>query len=569
MDSDLQDLLALWLGDHDPGDDRRAALLARLRGDETFRAAFVADIRLHGMLKAVQAPEPRWLRLEDEIGWSAEQADEVDALAERVVGEWDRTRRNRRRTRWALAATTVALFAACVYLLFHIGRKDEPRPQVPVSETNIEKNTVATIIQMEGVESASPCFPMREGELVAPGRVHIQSGRLTLAFFSGVSLTVEGPADLDVLSTDRVFLRYGKLRVRVVRGAEGFTVVTNAYEVVDLGTEFGMNLRPDGKSRVMVFEGEAAVSMFGQDGRSVRGALVERRRSVEVDPEGAGIRNIPPQPEVFVPLGEFVPGPLELAPGYPAEVLTAKPWAYWRFQSLVAGRVPNEIEGGPSLRALGGVALERSPAGNSWARFRPGAFTQALIMDGQWAPPRTNGYAIELWLQADLPSREAYGQTALVGLIAADERLASNHVAYLELAGRGRRFPHEPCAIRFLDRWPAAMTGGSDVFSRRTVVPCVWHHVVGQKSGTTLELYVDGERVGTSPASPDAMDAADLGTTACHLVVGRLKQRSLPSLMSEVRPFEGRLDELALYDRPLTPEEINRHAHFRVAGTSR
>jgi hypothetical protein len=568
MDSDLQDLLALWLGDHDPGDQRRGALLARLRGDAAFRGTFVSEIRLHGMLKAVQAPEPRWLRLEDEIGWSAGQPDDVDALAERVMGQWDRTRRNRRRMRWALAATTVALFAACAYLLFHMGRRGEPRPQPLAAEKNLEKNMVATVIQMEGVESASPCFPLREGELVGPGRVHIQAGRLTLAFFNGVSLTVEGPADLDVLGADRVFLHYGKLRARVVRGAEGFTVVANGYEVVDLGTEFGMNLQPDGKSRVMVFEGEAAVSMLGQDGRSVRGAMVERRRSVEVDPS-VGIRDIPPQPEAFVPLGEFVPGPLELAPGYGAEVLAAKPWAYWRFQSLVAGRVPNEIEGGPSLRALGGIALERSPGGNKWARFRPGDYAQALIMDGQWAPPRTNGYAIELWLQADLPSRDAYGQTALVGLIAADERLASNHVAYLELAGRGRRFPHEPCAIRFLDRWPAAQTGGSDVFSRRTVVPCVWHHVVGQKSGATLELYVDGELAGTSPASPDSMDAADFGTTACRLIVGRLKQRSLPPLISEVRPFEGRLDELALYDRPLTPEEIGRHALYRGASTPR
>ena len=28
MDQDLQDLLALWLGDHDPGPERREALLA-------------------------------------------------------------------------------------------------------------------------------------------------------------------------------------------------------------------------------------------------------------------------------------------------------------------------------------------------------------------------------------------------------------------------------------------------------------------------------------------------------------------------------------------------------------
>ncbi len=139
-------------------------------------------------------------------------------------------------------------------------------------------------------------------------------GRLTLAFFSGVSLTVEGPADLELLAADRVFFHHGKLRVRVMPGAEGFTVLTAGYEVVDLGTEFALNREPGGKSRVMVFEGEAAVSVLGKDGRSIRGALVERQRSVEIDPDGGGIREVTPEPEAFVPLGEFVPAPLELAP---------------------------------------------------------------------------------------------------------------------------------------------------------------------------------------------------------------------------------------------------------------
>jgi hypothetical protein len=391
---------------------------------------------------------------------------------------------------------------------------------------------------------------------------------LTLALFSGVSLTVEGPADLELLAAERVFFHHGKLRARVLPGAAGFTVLTAGYEVVDLGTEFALNREPGGKSRVMVFEGEAAVSVLGKDGRSVHGVVIEQRRSVEVDPDGRGIQDVHPQPEEFVPLGELVPAPLELDAGYPAEILAAGPWGYWRFETLEAGRVPSEVAGSPALKTRGGVVLERSPGGNSWARFRPNDYAQALLMEDTWTPPRANGYAIELWVQADLPSRDAFGQTALVGLIAKDERWASNHVSYLELASRGRRFPHEPCTVRFVDRWPAGQNGGSDVFSRRTVVPCLWHHVVGQKSGQTLELYVDGEQVGTSPASPDAGGLDDPGTTACRLLVGRLKQRSLPPDLSEIRPFEGRLDELAVYDRPLKPEEISRHARSRIAGVA-
>jgi hypothetical protein len=560
MDQDLQDLLALWLGDHDPGEARRDALLARLRGDDAFRRAFVGEVRLLGMLRAVQSAEPRWLRLEDEVGWSARQREDVEAMAQRVVRVGRQRLRLRRLVRWSAVAAAVALVAAGLYLTFRPGGSP-PEGQTPPSREGVQ---IATAIQVEDVrwEPGDGATP-GEGGVVTPGRLRLKSGRLTLALLSGVSLSVEGPADLELQTADRVFCRHGKLRVRVPHGAEGFTVLAAGYEVVDLGTEFGLNLEPGGKSRVMVFEGEASVSVLGKDGRSVGSALLNGvRRSVEVDPDAGRIQEVPARPEAFIPLGQFVPAPLELDPGYAAAVRAAKPWGYWRFESLEGGRVPNEIPGGPGLVAMGGIALERSPGGNRWARFRPNDHAQAFLMDGEWAPPRAAGYAIELWVQADLPSPGAFGQTALVGLIAKDMKNASNHVAYLELAARGRRSPQEPCAVRFLDRWPAAMTGGIDIYSRRTVVPSSWHHVVGQKSGDTLELYVDGECIGTSSAKGDGM-------TACRLLVGRLKQWSLPPHLSEIRAFEGRLDELAVYDHPLTPEEIRRHTRLGTAGAPR
>jgi hypothetical protein len=562
MDQDLQELLALWLGDHEVSEERRAALLARLRSDDAFRRAFVDEIHLLGRIKAVQSPEPRWLRLEDEAGWSARQSEADEVLAVRVVGEWQRRQQARRWVRWLLAAAAAVLVAIGLFQALRRAPTPESRPEAPTAR-GVE---MATVIQLDGVQWENEGENPRQGDVVTPGRLRLRAGRLTLAFFSGVSLTVEGPADLELLAANRLFFRCGKLRARVPRGAEGFTVLAAGCEVVDLGTDFGVNLEPGGKSRVMVFEGEASVSVLGKDGRSVRGALLERQRAVEVDPHACRIQDIPPQPEAFVALAKFVPAPLELAPDYAAEVLAARPWGYWRFESLSEGRVPNEVAGRPVLEALGGVDLEGSPGGNHWARFRSNRRAQALLMDGEWAPPRAGGYAIEVWAQADRPSPSAFSQTALVSLIAREDRWPEHHLAYLELTARGRRSPHEPCSVRFLDRWPPAMTGGTDVFSRRTVVPSGWHHVVGQKSGDTLELYVDGECVGTSPARLNARDA-EAATTPCRLLVGRLKRRSLPR-SSEIRAFEGRLDELAVYDRPLTAEEIRRHARMRAAAVA-
>src|SRR5262249_4610241 len=156
-------------------------------------------------------------------------------------------------------------------------------------------------------------------------------------------------------------------RARVPRGAEGFTVLASGYEIVDLGTEFGLNLEPGGKAKLMVFEGEAAVSVLDKEGRSVRGAVLEKRRSVELDPGPGRVQDVPAQPEAFIKLGEFVPVPLDRAGGNAAEFLGAKPWGCWRFEALEAGAVRNQVASRPALKALGGVDVERSPGGNGWA----------------------------------------------------------------------------------------------------------------------------------------------------------------------------------------------------------
>ena len=69
----------------------------------------------------------------------------------------------------------------------------------------------------------------------------------------------------------------------------------------------------------------------------------------------------------------------------------------------------------------------------------------------------------------------------------------------------------------------------------------------------TRQLYVDG--VPTQPVSPQSASASE----PCRLLLGRLKP--LPRLPGRVhsRPFVGLIDELALYNRPLTAAEVRHH----------
>ncbi len=85
------------------------------------------------------------------------------------------------------------------------------------------------------------------------------SGSVELQFFSGAEMTLQGPAELEILSAWEAVCRRGSVRVKVPEAAQGFRLRGPETEIVDLGTEFGLEVGAEGAARVEVFDGEIAV----------------------------------------------------------------------------------------------------------------------------------------------------------------------------------------------------------------------------------------------------------------------------------------------------------------------
>jgi hypothetical protein len=385
--------------------------------------------------------------------------------------------------------------------------------------------------------------------LLASGRLVLRSGQITLGLLSGVTLTLEGPADLELLSIDQVHCRRGKLRTSVPRGAEGFVVTTPGSAVIDLGTEFALNVADDGKARVMVFKGEAEAAVLNKAGSPVRSQQVNERRAFAIDPQRGQIEAAAARSLDFVASPVMSATPLALDESYRKAILAAGPWAYWRFEAIDAGVVADEVAGRGPLRASGPVKLAGAGGGNRCLEFGPDESEQSVAMDGLWEPSSDPGYAVELWV---LPARISHA--ALLSLIAPGPPTEDyKHMFLLELTASDRQSLFSPGLFRFLHRWPPGDSGRDNLFSTRHYVPYRWHHIVAQHTVGQLELYVDG--VPTHPVTPTSA----LATEPCRVLLGRLKP--LPRLTGRVhsRPFVGLIDELALYNRPLGIEEIQRH----------
>src|SRR5262249_32782018 len=152
---------------------------------------------------------------------------------------------------------------------------------------------------------------------------------------------------------------------------------------------------------------------------------------------------------------------------------------------------------------------------------------------------------VELWV---LPGR--IGHAALASLIAPGPPVGDyKHLFLVELTASDRQSllsPLSPGLLRFLHRWPSGDAGGDNLFSTKHYVPYRWHHVVAQRNGGRMELYDDGV-----PNQPVPLQSAG-ASEPCRLLLGRLKPIPRPSGRVHSRPLVGLIDELALYDRPLT-----------------
>ncbi len=91
----------------------------------------------------------------------------------------------------------------------------------------------------------------------------------------------------------------------------------------------------------------------------------------------------------------------------------------------------------------------------------------------------------------------------------------------------------------------ANLDGAGEVLQVPAPADTEWHHVVAQNDGQTTTLYLDGEVVGNPLAEP----IPDLNQWDLPLAIG-----SLATGAGEW--FKGEIDEVAIWDRVLSPDEI-------------
>lgn len=138
------------------------------------------------------------------------------------------------------------------------------------------------------------------GDVVSNGEsVELTDGLLQLTFNSGAKVIIQGPARFVPQSAMLAKLERGKISALVSESAHGYTVVTPTAEIVDLGTEFAVDVTNDGSTELHVLDGDVLARRRSES--EGEGDVIHVRKSdaLRFANVGDDVERIAAQPDKF------------------------------------------------------------------------------------------------------------------------------------------------------------------------------------------------------------------------------------------------------------------------------
>ena len=220
---------------------------------ETFENRLGSDSDLRRILRRVQA-------LDSHLREGSAQGDAAMESWLKVEGEPQAERLKKpawvSRMAWPIAAAAcLALFLGT--LAIRVGERSEAEIDSGQSRSGSAQG-FAVIDRLLYATWEVGADPRSVGDILAAETFRLAAGTAEIRFFSGASMTVRGPAEIALNSAWEATCLEGSVRMRVPPAARGFKLNAPSTEIVDLGTEFGLEVR-DGYSHLEVFDGEIAM----------------------------------------------------------------------------------------------------------------------------------------------------------------------------------------------------------------------------------------------------------------------------------------------------------------------
>ena len=413
-------------------------------------------------------------------------------------------------------------------------------------ERDAPRRPVATLVRNTShIWDAKKSVAIEAGASLQAGQsVAMFAGIADVQFQSGVMARIQGPAILSINTAGVPELKYGKCVVSNVNGDPYQFDVPTAEAFAKGASTLGIDAF--GKEVVIhALKGQATVEPLDEDAESIIVVAGEAVRLLTTARSTLGVYKTDATPAAFDFDALAATQKLSVGRQYADLIKAADPVAYWRFEGLGSAALHNEMKRGHALRLLGEHVRFVELAGNGCAEFVVRDTSSCFVTKEPLDEIAGGDYSIEFWMN---PSH--FHRGAIISLVehASDEAGAiDRHGLIIELQSSSlilRPEEGRPKTLRYLHRSPPHESlVGTSCSSPQPYQIETWQHVAAVKAGDSMQVYIDGRLVSS------AHDETQLPKNL-SLVIGQLFS------FGTVRPYVGRLDELAIYDRALSVDEI-------------
>jgi ferric-dicitrate binding protein FerR (iron transport regulator) len=365
------------------------------------------------------------------------------------------------------------------------------------------------------------------------GTYELQTGIIELESTSGVLLTVEAPADFTLVDDQRIRVDNGRIAAHVPERAVGFRVETASATVVDLGTDFAVEAIPGAKSEVHVFNGEVQIKLHGSKATSATPLHLATGEAARIDFLTGMPSGIDLDEQRFLRRLDTEPH------AYTRRILDLQPAVYYPMEPAGDATYLEDFgpEGAAATINFGRATQSVWAAGKIGLAFALGGPSQQTYASADYYPQAVGDQlSVVAWVSASTRPRWASIAKNWAG---ADDR-GQFHF--------GLHFDSGELEAHIED------SSGQEIVVKDTIpLPLhTWHHVAFVADGQTLRLYRNGREVAATAYRELHRDlrikALAIGT--------KLNLRGDAPDHQDFNMWDGRLDELAIFNAALSPEEI-------------
>ena len=448
---------------------------------------------------------------------------------------------------WIAAAAVVLLFAGSLSFLINKRVSITPSEAKAVESETITHDGLAILMESVGANFVDNGMqPTKTNGILYPGEIILESGITAIEFYSGARVILEGPAILELTSENSAILREGRIRAQVPPQACGFSVSTPQIEVIDLGTEFGINIEEDGHlTEVHCFSGLVDIyeDAMSQNPKALRS--LESGEAVRIQPNS--IQKIPANSMAFISYSELAQTSLENST-----------MRHQKWQELI-----EEIRADEDILALytfeGQGPRERSLVNqvSFQSQFSHGAIVGCRWTNGRW--PSKGGLefkspsdrvhfqsnepyqtiTLSTWVRLDAMPRR------LTSLLSSSER-SSNSMDWA-LTSKGQI----TLKVQSDENKKIHSFTSSPILNRNMLGKWIHLASVFNSNEKKVSHYLNSREISEAKFPKNGLTAikfsnAEIGNSSIKFSNGR----------TPIRYFTGRIDELAIFGRSLTKNSI-------------